>query len=263
MLCGNRKGGIIIDAGVRPDIVWKRLEENGVSQKNIFGVCLTHDHSDHIRYAYSLVRCRRHMRIYCTNRVLNAMLRRHGISKRVTDYHTAIFKEFPFKVGDLELTPFDVPHDAADNMGFSIKYEGKQMVIATDLGEVSDRAKFYMQSVDYLVIESNYDLKMLQDGSYPMYLKSRIQSVHGHMDNTHTASYLAQLVQNKHLKYIFLCHLSKDNNTAEIAYECTRKALIDAGVTVGTGNETIEDRVCDVQLVVLPRFESTRWYRFI
>jgi len=261
---GTDLGGIIIDAGVRPDIVWERLRQNGISASKVFGVCLTHDHSDHIRYAYSLVRRRQHMRVYCTNRVLNAMMQRHGISKRIKDYHTPVFKEFTFKIANIELTPFAVPHDAADNMGFFISFGGKNMVVATDLGEVTERADNYMRQADYLVIESNYDLRMLLDGKYPMYLKSRIQSDIGHMDNSHTAQYLANLTGiNKRLKYIFLCHLSKDNNTPEKALTASRNALEATGLTVGMGNETIEDRACDVQLMVLPRYESTRLFRFI
>lgn len=133
-----------MDAGVDSDRIADTLRVNGVSMSQVKGLCLTHDHSDHVRYAYKLLRANKHLRLYCTNRVLNAILRRHSISKRIKDYHVPIFKEFPFKLADFTVTAFDVPHDAADNAGFCLEYGDKCFVMATDLGEVSERARFYM-----------------------------------------------------------------------------------------------------------------------
>ncbi|MCM1004944.1 MAG: MBL fold metallo-hydrolase [Prevotella sp.] len=255
---GTRRGGIIVDAGVDSDIIVRTLANNGVPMSQVKGLCLTHDHSDHVRYAYKLLRNNKHLKLYCTNRVLNAILRRHNISKRIKDYHTPIFKEFPFKVADFTVTAFDVPHDAADNAGFSIEYGDKRFVMATDLGQVSERARFYMQSANFLMIEANYDLHMLRWGPYPEYLKARIQTEHGHLDNADTARFLAEIV-GPHLRYVFLCHLSKDNNTPEKALAAVREAITARGVTIGSCSDTIEDRACDLQLMALPRFNPTRW----
>ena len=90
------------------------------------------------------------------------------------------------KVADMEITAFDVPHDGSDNMGFSIGFDSRRFVLATDLGEVQARARHYMEQADYLVIESNYDLDMLRFGRYPAHLKARIQTEIGHMDNVAT-----------------------------------------------------------------------------
>ena len=258
---GTSNGGIIIDAGVKAEDVETKLRANGIDIKKIFGVLLTHDHSDHVRYAYTLVRNNRHMKVYCTNRVLNAILRRYDISKRIKDYHMAIFKEIPFKVGALEITAFDVPHDGSDNMGFSVSFQDRNFVLATDMGAVMPRARHYMSLADYLVIESNYDLRMLLNGRYPEFLKTRIQTSVGHMDNDATAAFLKQ-IYNPRLKNIFLCHLSKDNNTPEKALEKVRTALEEAGAKVGSSMETLEDREADVQLMALPRYDSTRLFVF-
>lgn len=258
---GTSKGGIIIDAGVRADEIEAKIKANGIDIRNVHGVLLTHDHSDHVRYAYSLVRNNRHIKVYCTNRVLNAILRRHDISKRIKDYHFAIFKEIPFKVGELEVTAFEVPHDGSDNMGFSVNFQGRNFVLATDMGEVVPRARHYMSLADYLVIESNYDLPMLLKGRYPEFLKARIQTAYGHMDNEATARFLAEIYSPR-LKHIFLCHLSKDNNTPEKALEKVRAALEEAGAIVGKGMETLDDRKANVQLTALPRYEATRLYVF-
>lgn len=258
---GTSQGGVIIDAGIRADDIQTKIKANGIDIRKIYGILLTHDHSDHVRYAYTMLRNNRHMKVYCTNRVLNAILRRHDISKRIKDYHIPIFKEIPFKVGDLEITAFEVPHDGSDNMGFSIGYQNRNFVLATDMGQVMPRAKHYISNADYLVIESNYDLKMLLDGRYPEFLKARIQTSVGHMDNDATAAFLKEIYSER-LKHIFLCHLSKDNNTPEKALEKVRTALEEVGAKVGAGMETLEDREADVQLTALPRYDSTRLFVF-
>ncbi len=257
---GNPHEGIIVDVGVRAEEITRELAANGIPMSKVKGVLLTHDHSDHVKHAYTLIRANKHLRLYCTNRVLLGMLRRHNISKRIKDYHVPIFKEFPFKIGSLDITAFDVPHDGSDNMGFSINYDNRNFVLATDLGAVTDRARHYMSKANYLVIEANYDLAMLVNGRYPEYLKARIQTERGHMNNLDTARFLAEII-NPALKYIFLCHLSKDNNTPEKALAAVRQALELQGITVGTAQETIEDRRADVQLMALPRFDATR--RFV
>lgn len=258
---GNENGGVIVDAGVKTQDVERTLQANGVPMKMVKGLLLTHDHSDHVRYAYNMLRSNRHMKLYCTNRVLNGLFRRHGISKRIKDYHTPIFKEIPFKVLDIEITAFEVPHDGTDNMGFSLEYSGKRFVLATDLGAVTERARYYMSRANYLVIEANYDLDMLRFGRYPEHLKARIQTDNGHMQNEATAAFLTEII-NPELRYIFLCHLSQDNNTPAKALKAVRGALESAGKVVGEAQETILDRKADVQLMTLPRFEPTRWFVF-
>lgn len=258
---GNRQGGFIVDAGIRAEKITDTLAANGVPMSKVRGILLTHDHSDHVKYAYTLLRNNRHIRLFCTNRVLNGLLRRHGISRRIKEYHMPIFKEIPFTIGDFEITAFDVPHDGTDNMGFSISYDNRNFVLATDLGAVTERARYYMSQANYLVIEANYDLHMLLTGRYPEHLKARIQTDNGHMDNTATAAFLREIA-GPHLRYVFLCHLSQDNNTPQKALSAVREALEQAGFRIGSARETIDDRAADIQLMVLPRFNPTRWFVF-
>lgn len=258
---GTSNGGLIIDAGIRDDSIIQTLQGSGVDIKKIHGVLLTHDHSDHVRYVYGLLRNNRHMRLYCTNRVLSGLLRRHSISRRVKEYHQPIFKEIPFTLGDLTVTAFEVPHDGSDNMGFSIEFGDRRFVLATDLGAVTERARYYMSRANYLVIEANYDLQMLLTGRYPEYLKARIQTDNGHLDNLQTARFISEIV-NPDLKYIFLCHLSQDNNTPQKALAAVRGVLEKSGRKVGQARGTIEDRNADIQLMALPRFEPTSWFVF-
>ena len=201
------------------------------------------------------------MSLYCTPRVLNGILRRHNISKRIKDYHSPIFKEIPFKVGRIEITAFDVPHDGSDNMGFSLQFGRHRFVLATDLGEVAERADFYMRQANYLVIEANYDADMLRTGSYPEYLKARIATSNGHLDNVQTARFLESAV-NPELKYVFLCHLSLDNNTPAKALKAVRDVLETGGRRVGNAMTAVTDHTADIQLSALPRFESSPLYIF-
>ena len=258
---GTPAGGILIDAGVRDDAVQTMLRSNGISMDKVKGILLTHDHNDHVRYAYKLLRNNKHIKLLCSHRVLNGLLRHHNISNRIKDYHVPIFKEIPFRVGDFEVTAFEVPHDGSDNMGFSVAYGGRNFVLATDMGEVSARARHYISQANYLVIEANYDRWMLDNGRYPEHLKTRILTSHGHMDNVETARFLTEVVRPE-LSHIFLCHLSKENNTPEKARGVVEEALMAMGKKVGTGEETLADREADVQLVVLPRLEPTRLYVF-
>lgn len=258
---GTQEGGIVIDAGIRPDVIEKTLKDHGIRMKNVRGLLLTHDHGDHVRYSYGLLRNNRHMSLFCTPRVLNGLLRRHSISKRIKEYHTPIFKEIPFKVAGMEITAFDVPHDGSDNMGFSIEFEKHKFVLATDIGSIAERARYYMSRANYLVIEANYDAEMLRKGGYPEYLKARIRAVNGHLDNADTAAFLSEII-NPDLTHIFLCHLSKDNNTPSKALAAVREALKARGIRIGNGDETLSDRACDVQLMALPRFDPTRWFVF-
>ena len=258
---GSKDGGLIVDVGVRAEDIERGLAANGVPMNHVKGILLTHDHADHVKYVYALLRNNRHLKLFCTNRVLNGMLRRHSISKRIKEYHIPIFKEIPFKVLDFEITAFDVPHDGTDNMGFSVEFDSRRFVIATDLGEVTERARYYMSRATYLMIEANYDAHMLRMGRYPEYLKARIAGGSGHLDNLQTASFLSEII-NPSLNHIFLCHLSQDNNNPQIALRTVREALERKGMKVGHAMETLDDRKADVQLAALPRFDMTRWFVF-
>ncbi|MDD2961890.1 MAG: MBL fold metallo-hydrolase [Muribaculaceae bacterium] len=256
---GSDQGGILIDAGIEMKSVFDTLQKHGISPEMVKGVCLTHDHGDHIRYAYTIVRKYKHIHIYCTNRVLNGILRRHNISRRIKEQHVAIYKEIAFELAGLKITAFEVPHDGSDNAGFFIEYGDLKFAVATDIGHISERAYHYLVQAQFMMLESNYDLEMLRNGSYPEYLKNRIIASTGHLDNCDAARFLCDNYSDA-LKYVFLCHLSHDNNTPEKA----RKEIIDTlatrNITVGEGCDTIDDRKCDLQLVALPRFDPSRWY---
>ncbi len=253
---GTLRCGVLVDAGVDADKVQAGLKANGIDPARVAGIIITHDHGDHVRYAYTILRRYPHMKLWATPRCLNGILRRHSISRRIKDYHAPIYKEFAVAIGDLSITPFETSHDGTDNVGFCIEYRGHTLVIATDTGRITDRADFYIRKADILMIEANYDADMLRRCARPEYLKARIASERGHMDNADTARYLAGMWTGS-LTHIYLCHISEDTNTPEQALATIGGALAAAGISVGDGSGRLDQRDADVQLTALPRFDCS------
>jgi len=257
---GDAGGGFLIDAGVDADTVLDTLSGNAIDPSAIHGILLTHDHHDHVRAVYSIVRRHRHIGIYCTPRTLSGLLRRHNISRRINDYHHPIYKEFEFRLGNFRITPFDVSHDGTDNCGFFITdTSGKHsFAVATDLGCITPRVEFYMSQANHIVIESNYDATMLRQGHYPEYLKHRIAADNGHLDNAVTAEFIKR-IYTPALRHVFLCHLSHDNNTPDIAIATVKAALesVAGKGNVGDCSNSIATRDLPVQLMALPRYDPS------
>ncbi|MDY2917355.1 MAG: MBL fold metallo-hydrolase [Muribaculaceae bacterium] len=269
---GTRRGGLLIDAGVDAKTVTEQLNKNGIDIATIAGIVLTHDHSDHVRFAYTLLRANRHLQLFCTPRTLSGLLRRHSISRRIKDYHKPIYKEIPFEAGGFTVTAFETSHDGSDNMGFAIDRGPHHFVVATDTGFITDRANHYLRLATCAMIETDYDLGMLQANPvYPEYLKARIAGRTGHMCNDDTAAYLAALLAEKDpetgrrlspLTHIFLCHLSEENNTPDTALRAVRRALEQAGLTVGDATGSPVSRSADIQLAALPRYTPSPLHVF-
>lgn len=258
---GDRDGGFLIDAGVDAAKVMLGLKKNGIPMDRVKGIIITHDHHDHISQAYSLLRSNKHMRLYCTPRAFNGILRRHNVSRRIKDYHVPVYKEFQFTIGNFTITPFEVLHDGADNAGFHISRGDRAITVATDLGCISPRVDYYMRLADTIVIEANYDLDMLINGPYPEYLKARIRTDNGHLDNSVTASFIASILTPK-LRTVFLCHLSHDNNTPSTAFRAVAEALEPLGIErIGNLIPSVADALPpQINLIPLPRYDTTPLY---
>jgi phosphoribosyl 1,2-cyclic phosphodiesterase len=129
-----------------------------------------------------------------------------------------------FSIGDLEITPFTIPHDAADPCGFVFASEGVRMALATDLGYMPPNVKAALKRIDVLLLESNHDLEMLKDGPYPWSVKQRVLSRVGHLSNLATAEFLERDYDGT-ASYIVLGHLSESNNAPELARLSAEQAL--------------------------------------
>jgi phosphoribosyl 1,2-cyclic phosphodiesterase len=129
-----------------------------------------------------------------------------------------------FSIGDIDITPFTIPHDAADPCGFVFEAEGIRMALATDLGYMPPNVKAALKRIDVLLLESNHDLEMLRDGPYPWSVKQRVLSRVGHLSNEALADFL-QKDYDGGASWIVLGHLSESNNAPELARMCAEQAL--------------------------------------
>lgn len=137
-----------------------------------------------------------------------------------------------FSIGDIEITPFTIPHDAADPCGFVFSAEGVRMAVATDLGYMPPNVKAALKRIDVLLLESNHDLEMLKDGPYPWSVKQRVLSRVGHLSNLATAEFLERDYDGS-ASYIVLGHLSESNNVPELARLSAEQALSNHATLLG------------------------------
>ncbi len=129
-----------------------------------------------------------------------------------------------FEIGDISVTPFTIPHDAADPVGFVLQAEGVRIVVATDLGYLAPNVRMHLRRADLLMIESNHDVEMLRDGPYPWAVKQRVLSRVGHLSNDAVGEYLASEYDGG-ARFVILAHISESNNLPELARISAERAL--------------------------------------
>ena len=248
---GTETYGILIDAGIPSRTIRKTLKDFGIGIETIRAVFITHDHADHIKAVGGLGEklC---IPIYATARVHEGINRSYCMTEKLTQKSARFLeKGKPVQLEDFKIEAFEVPHDGTDNVGYCIEIDGKTFSFLTDLGEITPTASHYIKKANYLILEANYDEEMLQMGTYPAYLKERITSANGHMCNTDTANFLAENME-EHLKYIWLCHLSRENNHPELAYKTVEWELRGVGIIPGK----------DLYLAALKRTTPSELFEF-
>jgi phosphoribosyl 1,2-cyclic phosphodiesterase len=223
---GNEFHGILIDAGISASSIRKFLKDRNISIQTIMGVLITHNHIDHIRGLEVLTR-KSHLPAFTTLNIWESILTPQMKISRDCIRHIPLQQKFHLAGFDIEAFP--VFHDAPETVGFHICAGDKKITIATDLGHICQTAAPYLKEANLLVIESNYDEEMLVNGGYPHYLKKRIQSDHGHLGNLQTSVFLADII-NDNLSHICLAHLSKNNNTPEIALQTLHQTFAAKGI---------------------------------
>jgi phosphoribosyl 1,2-cyclic phosphodiesterase len=223
---GNEFHGILIDAGISASSIRKFLKEMNISMQTVMGVLISHNHTDHIRGLEVLTR-KNHLPAFTTQTIWNSILFPH--TKITTDCIREITLNQKFHLAGFDIEAFLICHDAPETIGFHICTEGKKITIVTDLGHICQTSAKYIKQANLLVIESNYDEQMLVNGNYPPYLKARIRSDHGHLGNNQTSHFLAEILNNN-LSHICLAHLSKNNNTPEIALQTLLNTFSERGI---------------------------------
>lgn len=242
--------GILIDAGIGIRTIKKHLKDAGIPMHTILGVFVTHDHADHIKAVGHLGE-KLHIPIYTTASIHEGINKSYCMTEKLHSCVRYLEKEEPMQLGSFTITSFEVPHDGTDNVGYCIEINGRFFSFVTDLGEITPLAAQYINKANYLILEANYDEEMLKMGPYPIYLKQRISGKNGHLSNMAAADFLAENI-SEGLQYIWLCHLSKDNNHPELAYKTVEWKLRSKGVIVGK----------DVQLLALKRSTPSELYVF-
>ena len=211
----NGKEAIIIDAGIGIRTMKKYILEYGINVTKIKGILITHDHFDHSRAAGELCKLF-NTKIYTSELVADKLSGsfRSRINK---DMCVCIEQYCTFNIGDFIIEPFRIPHDSADNYGYTISCGDSIFTIMTDIGEPTETVKQHIRKSNFLVIEADYDEEMLQTNKrYDAVLKRRIRGGNGHLCNTQTAELLYDHGHSD-LKYVWLCHLSAENNKPELA----------------------------------------------
>ena len=215
---------ILVDAGLSSRQITQRLATIGRSVADLDAILLTHEHSDHTRGLTVL--CRTHTIPVYANRLTAEAVATDPEFNGTTRISWRLFSTgHPFEVGDFTVESFSVPHDAYDPVGFAIRAGTHNVGLLTDLGHATKLVAERMRAMDVLVLESNHDVKLLQeDTARPWALKQRIMSRHGHLSNDAAAT-LAEEVCSHRLRHVFLAHLSRDCNRPEIAQRVVSQKL--------------------------------------
>lgn len=233
---GKHDEGILVDAGISASIIESRLKKIDIPISKIKAIFVTHDHIDHIKGLEHLANHNR-IPVYAHTDCLCGIAE----SKFSKGTDKNLFREIvpmeTYEVSGIKIEPFPVLHDGHGTVGYRFSYDGSSLTIATDVGTLDHVVKDFLRKSESIVLESNYDPRMLADGPYPYVLKHRIAGPFGHLSNDEASRYVAE-VYGEGMKNIMLCHLSEKNNTPEAVmlsiYKCLRKnhVAVNAGVSM-------------------------------
>ncbi|WP_088012656.1 MBL fold metallo-hydrolase [Gottfriedia acidiceleris] len=226
---GTEKTKLLVDTGLSGKAMESLFKEINRDIKEVSGILVTHEHSDHIKGLGVLAR-RYQIPIYANEKTWKAM--NHLIGEIPTEQKFIFNMETTIQFGDIEVESFGVSHDAAEPMFYVFHHNEKKFVTITDTGYVSDRMKGIISNADMYIFESNHDVEMLRMGRYPWSIKRRILSDVGHVSNEDAALAMADVIGDK-TKRIYLAHLSQDNNMKELARMSVTQTLEGKGFEVG------------------------------
>lgn len=210
-------GGVrlLVDCGLSGKQAENRLRELGIEPTTLDAIVVTHEHGDHINGVGTLSR-RYNLPVYANEATMQHISKPRG---------KEIFKTGEtFSIGDIQIEPFSIVHDAADPVGFSMMCGGLKLVLCTDLGRVTTLVREHLRDANAILLESNHDQEMLQSCDYRWELKQRIASAHGHICNE-TAGQLLAEIAHPGLLHVVLGHISERSNTPTLALEAAHKYL--------------------------------------
>lgn len=221
-VCGGT--AVLIDLGVSVRRITAALRRRGLEMSDLAAVLVTHEHNDHIKGLATFVKKHR-VPIYASHGAAEVLARREPGA-------LPLLRPFwggeSFAVGDLQVESFLTPHDSPESVGYVLRGEGEAFGYATDLGFMPSAVRTRLTGCDTVVLESNHDLTMLENGPYPYILKQRVAGPRGHLSNVDCAAAAVELVKNG-TKTLILAHLSEQNNLPAIARKTTENAIAGLG----------------------------------
>lgn len=225
--CGDTK--VLVDAGLSCAQIEKRLQSIGINPFSISAILVTHEHSDHIAGAPQFA-IKYGTKIFTHQDTWNAMYKKFD---KLPSTSLISICNNNFSLNDVDVNTFDVSHDAAHCLGFSISHKQNRISIATDLGFMTEEIRKNISQSDLVVLEANHDVTtLINNPNYPLYLKNRILSNFGHLNNNASADTILNMLGYK-VRGVVLAHLSEHNNSPELAYTTVAKKLQQNGATAG------------------------------
>lgn len=215
---------ILIDAGLSAREIIRRLQMVGTSPETLNALVITHEHTDHIRGAGPLAR-RLDIPVYINTPTWRKAAGVLGNISQVISFHPGQ----SITINDLIIETFTKSHDAVDPIGLMISLNGLRLGLITDLGRSTRLVEDRLRDCQGLIIEFNHDEGMLDNGPYPLKLKQRIRGPEGHLSNQEAGELLG-ILAHEDLKCVVLAHLSRENNSPDLAHEEAKSALNERGV---------------------------------
>lgn len=213
---------LLIDAGVSSKKIETALTNLSIDPSEINGILITHEHSDHVQGLGTFAK-KFHLPVFVNRKTLDAMPKQ---KEKLDEKNIHLFNlNEKFEIGDLKIKPFAIPHDAANPCGFNIMKEDKKISIATDIGHMTKDIMKHLENSLFLLLEANYDPKVLMYSRYPYPLKTRIAGPTGHLSNELAGKTISFLLQSG-LQEAMLGHLSKESNFPELAYKTVVEQLM-------------------------------------
>ena len=220
---GSETTHLLVDVGISGKRTECGLNTLGITGKELDGILITHEHADHISGLGVMAR-KYGIPVYATAGTINAIQESSSIGKLDASLFREVKEDEKLTIKDLTVNPMRISHDAAQPVAYRISYGNKKIGICTDLGVYNDYTVECLKGMDALLLEANHDVKMLQVGPYPYYLKQRILGDKGHLSNENSGRLLSRILHDG-LENIILGHLSKENNLPELAYEAVRMEI--------------------------------------